>query len=314
MSLCYIPAIPPPRSWPCRPTCRPTSTKSPRLPPSSTSYGRARRLILSCAPSPAAAQAQALNAHVSEAWALNLDPSNNHAQHLSLLCKSPPIVRHSSLLTPSECACLIKSQSKNTSESSLYLNYRVNKQLTTSTSSQSSEAAELIAATRLSAASSLSASSPSGFRSQIPSDNSVLHNSLLPKLKGLLGISENRKWVFEEGAWVRPNSRQIIIRDATTVFYRKGEGVPPHVDGKDLTVLICLKEPGEGGATVFTKEEVAVRPQQGAGILYQSKESMPHFAQVVEDGEKWVLQLLIDFVIRDDEMDGVDYTAGTVYS
>lgn len=92
------------------------------------------------------------------------------------------------------------------------------------------------------------------------------------------------------------------MRDQTTVRYDVGEGVAPHVDGNDATLLVCLQAPEGGGRTVFPEEGVAVKPVQGAAIVYESKRGMLHFAEAVTMGRKWVLQLLIDFRIRADDI------------
>ena len=109
--------------------------------------------------------------------------------------------------------------------------------------------------------------------------------------------------MFEEGAWIRPNSKHVVVRDQTTVWYRQGEGVPPHVDGKDVTVLICLQHPEKGGATVFPEDGLKVPLRRGDCLVYRSKEQLLHYAEAVEQGEKWVLQLLIDCRIRPDEVE-----------
>lgn len=239
-------------------------------------------------------------------WGLTLDPYDRHTSNLSVVHQAPPLLRHAALLTASECEALISSQEGNRTEASLYLNYRVNRDV--ASGSESEEAAALIAATEASAT-AMRANMQSGFRAQVAPNEKGLA-PLLERLQDVLGF-HGRQWVFEEGAWVRPNTRQVVVRDITTVHYNIGEGVAPHVDGKDITVLVCLQEPTAGGRTVFTKENVAVPPKLGAAIIYSSKTQLVHFAEPVSDGEKWVLQLLIDHRIRDDEMD-VDYLTGQV--
>lgn len=274
-------------------------TAVPIVPATATSHARSlcvRRRILA-----------SLHDDVSTEWGLSIDSSRHHASSLSLLHCRPSLLRHSSLLSASECEDLIQTQCHNTDESSLYLNYRVNTEVSTNT--HSTEAAALIATTV--ADSGLQAGQKSGFRTAVSPDHPVLLNSLLPRLSELLGFGE-RKWVFEEGAWVRPNNGQVVVRDVTTVHYKVGEGVAPHVDGKDLTVLVCLQEPQKGGETAFQNEDVDVRQQVGAGIVYSSKKNMTHFARPVVHGEKWVLQLLIDYKVRADEARGVDFATGSV--
>lgn len=241
-------------------------------------------------------------------WGLTLDPYNRHTSNLSVVHQAPPLLRHNALLTASECKALILCQMDNRTEASLYLNYRVNREV--ASGEDSAEAAALIAATEASAT-AMRANMLSGFRAQVTPDEKALA-PLLERLQDVLGF-HGRQWTFAEGAWVRPNRRQVVVRDVTTVHYNVGEGVAPHVDGKDITVLICLKEPIRGGRTVFTKENIAMPPKLGAALIYSSKTQLVHFAEPVSDGEKWVLQLLIDHRIRDDEMD-VDYSTGHVKS
>lgn len=268
-----------------------------------------------------------LRARAASEWGIDFDPHEKHADAVEILtratssdesdCESIPLlVRHCNFLSVEQCESLINIQSKksnSTDEADLYLNFRVNQEVSHSDGQQSNEAAALIAATEISATSSLDAGSRSGFRAQVDPQLPEV-NAVLDKLGELLGFkAKQRKWVFEEGAWVRPNKRQVVVRDVTTVHYERGEGVAPHVDGKDLTILICLYQPELGGDTVFTTQGIAVPPLQGQAILYSSKTAMPHFAQPVEKGVKWVMQLLIDHGVRADELD-VDYATGQVSS
>ena len=55
-----------------------------------------------------------------------------------------------------------------------------------------------------------------------------------PRVLRLLGL-ETRNHRFAEELYFRPDRATVLIRDATVVRYRGGEGVAPHVDGKDCT-------------------------------------------------------------------------------
>ena len=79
---------------------------------------------------------------------------------------------------------------------------------------------------------------------------------------------------------------RVVVRDQTTVRYEVGEGVAPHVDGKHVTVLICLEEPLSGGRTVFPDDGIAVAPKKGCAFVYRSCGELVHFAEAV--GTKWV--------------------------
>lgn len=124
---------------------------------------------------------------------------------------------------------------------------------------------------------------------------------------------EDRAVRFEEGIWHRPNRLSMIIRDQTIVHYEKDEGVAPHVDGKDATLLCYLNdvEEGTGGHTVFPEIGLSVAPRKGTALLYESKEGLLHYSQAITRGEKWILQLLIDFRY-DPSLPTVDWETGKV--
>ncbi len=125
---------------------------------------------------------------------------------------------------------------------------------------------------------------------------------LSPVLQLLGELFPGRKARFAEELWNRPSVHEIIVRDATTVRYFAGEGVASHVDGKDATLLVYLKEPDTGGATVFPDVGLRCAPKAGDALLYESKSGLLHFAEKVGCGEKWVLQLLIDYRVRKDDL------------
>lgn len=111
-----------------------------------------------------------------------------------------------------------------------------------------------------------------------------------------------KRVVFEEALWHRPRTGSIVVRDVTTVRYRENEGVSSHVDGKDLTILIYLQEAAAGGETVFENVQLKFVPTVGQALLYESKRELTHHAAKVRKGEKWVLQLLVDYRVRKDDM------------
>lgn len=247
--------------------------------------------------------------HGSSEWGTVLNiPSEQ--QPIKILNRNPLLLLLPSLIDSAEAHAIIDAQSSNTDEASLYLNYRVNAEL--STDSQSVEAASLIEDTQISQK-ALRADMRSGFRTQVPFQSDVLQ-PVLQKVADALGFkTAQRQWVYNDGLWVRPNKRQVVLRDVTTVHYRVNEGVAPHIDGKDVTVLIGLKPAIKGGRTMFIDENIAVRLNVGDALVYSSKNQLLHFAEAVEAGEKWVLQLLIDCRVRQDELD-VSYETGAVLS
>lgn len=229
-------------------------------------------------------------------------------QSAKILHQDPLLLLLPSFLTQDEITHIINTQSSNTEEASLYLNYRVNTEV--SSESHSNEAAALIADTAM-ANDALRPDMRSGFRAQVPFEHETLQ-PVLEKVAHVLGFSNaSRHWVYNDGPWVRPNRRQVILRDVTTVHYDIAEGVAPHIDGKDITVLIGLQPALKGGRTVFVDENIAIRLNSGDALVYSSKSQMLHYAEPVEQGEKWVLQLLIDCRVRKDELD-VDYETGLV--
>ncbi|PXF40610.1 hypothetical protein BWQ96_09673 [Gracilariopsis chorda] len=240
-------------------------------------------------------------------WGLNIDSHNQFAA-ITALNTDPPLLRVPNFLTPDQCEALIAAQTTKNNESNLYLNYRINQEL--NSADESEEAAQLIQCTDT-ADSYVSSSARSGFRAQVHHNEAALQ-PVLQQLNKLLGF-EQREFVFAEELWIRPTKRTVVIRDVTTVRYYVGEGVPPHVDGKDCTVLICLQEPDHGGRTVFPEDAVWVAQTRGTALVYHSKKQLLHFAEAVEKGTKWVLQLLIDFRVRADELDvHIDYKTGAV--
>ena len=73
-----------------------------------------------------------------------------------------------------------------------------------------------------------------------------------------------------------------VVRDATVVRYREGEGVAPHVDGKDATLLVYLNTCRGGGHTVFPEDGLAFPPRQGGALLYDSRLDLLLYSQSVQ--------------------------------
>lgn len=155
-----------------------------------------------------------------------------------------------------------------------------------------------------------------GRRTRLPRD--ILEELIAPKALSLLGLSHRRLHVAEQ-LYFRPNRAVVILRDATVVRYRKGEGVAPHVDGKDVTLLTYLTSlsQGAGGRTVFPDQGLAFQPLSGDCLIYNSRDDLLHFAEPVrtDSEEKWVMQMLLDFKIAPSEEGGpiVDWETGQLF-
>jgi 2OG-Fe(II) oxygenase superfamily len=245
-------------------------------------------------------------------WSLRPNPAELFS--LTVLNVDPPLLCIEGFLSELECDKLIETQRRDGNECDLYLNYRVNSELEAKTETRrSEEAGKLIDAWDLEF-DALTAGDRSGFRTQIDPTCDAFQ-PIVRKAQALLGL-EDRDVVFSEKLWVRPSKRVFCIRDQTAVHYQTGEGVSPHVDGNDATVLIYLSggtdlSEDPGGATCFPEVGLRVKPKRGMALLYWSKHHLLHYAEKVRVGEKWICQLLIDFRVRSDEPD-VDWETGRV--
>jgi len=151
-----------------------------------------------------------------------------------------PILEIPNFLSPEECRFLrdwaFHAIENGADECDDYLNYRVNQEVDASGASKEGRA--LLADISV-AQESLSAENKGGFRVRL--DTKLIEDMLKTRILTLLDMP-GRNFVFEEGQWIRPDPRSVVIRDQTVVLYRQGDGVPPHVDGKDGTLLVYLND------------------------------------------------------------------------
>ena len=207
-------------------------------------------------------------------------------------------------LSDAECAQIIEAARGDDVEvCEEYLNHRVNEDGAVATSGYSEEQAQ--------EALEWSDGATSGLRVRMPSD---ILDLVAPKALSLLGLS-HRNYRFKEELYYRPDRATVIVRDATVVRYREGEGVAPHVDGKDATLLVYLNTCRGGGHTVFPEDGLAFPPRQGGALLYDSRLDLLHYAAPVHAGhEKWILQLLIDHRLPPghEHMPLVDWDTGAI--
>lgn len=214
--------------------------------------------------------------------------------NMEVVHKSPPLFRIPNFLTPEECEQLIQAAIQNGEEATEYLNARVNSEV--KGAQNMPERASGYSEEATNEAVEWSGGATSGLRRRLPRD---AFRMLDERILAMLGeVAEGREIDMVEAIYVRPDARTVIVRDATLVHYTAGEGVAPHVDGKDATLLCYLNEmgPGAGGRTVFPEVKVAAAPKLGDALLYDSRKDLLHFAEPVAAGhEKWVMQLLIDF-------------------
>jgi hypothetical protein len=316
--------------------------------------GPAPRATASRAAQGARARARLVDVQVDPAalaaWGLRppvLEPGTDEfARAATPLNANPPAFAIDNFLSAAECAMVIelakRQRAAGTAESDLYLNYRVNREVESGGggdgASGSAEARKLIEGQELSEA-QLSANAPSGFRvfmgalaealeagdgtadaaaadaaAAASVDAAKLGAALGGRLLRLLGLPR-RRLRLAEGIWVKPDRRYVIVRDLTVVHYRAGEGVAPHVDGKDATVLVYLNEvaEGQGGRTVFVEDGFASRPRAGRALIYWSKHDLLHYSEALGSGDKWIMQFLIDFKHKDTGSGPyVDFTTGRV--
>lgn len=228
---------------------------------------------------------------------------------------APPILELPNFLSATECHT-IREWAKyaidhGADECTEYLNARVN--LEVDASGTSDEGRTLIDEFDLEET-TLAAHHRGGFRIRL--DPSFVTGMLQERLLSVLTMPR-REFVFEEGAWIRPTPKTVVVRDQTVVFYGPGNGVPPHVDGKDGTLLVYLSNvpEGVGGRTVFPEDGFAQRPVEGTALLYRSKNELLHYSEAMTSAhEKWIMQLLLDF--NHDYAPGdviTDFRTGTSY-
>eukprot|EP00594_Rhizosolenia_setigera_P018684 CAMPEP_0178960498 /NCGR_PEP_ID=MMETSP0789-20121207/13001_1 /TAXON_ID=3005 /ORGANISM="Rhizosolenia setigera, Strain CCMP 1694" /LENGTH=340 /DNA_ID=CAMNT_0020643861 /DNA_START=44 /DNA_END=1066 /DNA_ORIENTATION=+ len=247
-----------------------------------------------------------------------------HFPHGHQKLTDPPILELPDFLSLEECQIIkswaLEAIDNGAEECDEYLNARVNSEVEETGSSQ--EGQDLLGEFDLDEKGLLSASDRGGFRIRLDENfvKGMLRDRLLTLLRKDTKDKEEKEtqFVFEEGQWIRPTPHTIVIRDQTVVFYGPGNGVPPHVDGKDFTLLVYLSDvpEGVGGRTVFPEDNFSQTPKQGTALLYRSKDELLHYSEAMtsEDHDKWIMQLLIDY--NHDYKAGdliVDYKTGQSY-
>lgn len=242
--------------------------------------------------------------HIERAWGTRPDVSNFPGANFPLQAdnhynddpNAPVILELPKFLSLGECAFVrnwaTEAIEAGADECDEYLNARVNNEVDSNGASQEGKA--LIDEFDLDE-STLSAAHKGGFRIRL--DQDLIQTLLRDRILDVLGMP-GRSFVFEEGAWIRPTPRTIVVRDQTIVFYGPGNGVPPHVDGKDGTLLVYLSDvpEGVGGRTVFPEDGFAQTPVEGTALLYRSKTELLHYSEAMTGcSEKWIMQLLLDY-------------------
>jgi hypothetical protein len=250
----------------------------------------------------------AMTRHVEKMWGTRPNLSNFPLANFALGSVDqpdvPPILELPQFLSQAECR-FIREWAQQAIEDGApecdeYLNYRVNQEINQDGSTAEGKALiEEHLGQRDGGSSSpppaLTAENRGGFRIRL--DDQLVERILKDRLLDVLDMP-SRKLVFEEGAWIRPSPRTLVVRDQTVVFYSGGDGVPPHVDGKDGTLLLYLADVREdvGGRTVFSEDGFAQTPVEGTALLYRSKTELLHYSEAMKAGEeKWIMQLLLDY-------------------
>ena len=257
-----------------------------------------------------AAQSESLSEGLSRsAWEGKAPAIEKYA--MKILHESPPMFRLPNFLTPAECDALITAAIENSEEATEYLNARVNSEV--NGASQIPQLATGYSQEASNEAVEWSGGATSGLRRRLPREALYMLDERVLSMLGEVATGRDLKMVIDQ-IYIRPDERTVIIRDATVVHYKAGEGVAPHVDGKDATLLCYLNDvpEGGGGRTVFPEVNVSSTPKRGDALLYDSRKDLLHFAEPVAEGhEKWVMQLLIDFkFVKQAGGMHVDFTTG----
>ncbi len=87
-----------------------------------------------------------------------------------------------------------------------------------------------------------------------------------------------------------------IVRDQSIVHYRENEGIPPHMDDTKHTILCYLNDVDidSGGRTIFPENDIYISPKKGTVVIYSSIWDLLHYSEKIKEGEKWIMQLLVD--------------------
>lgn len=274
--------------------------------------GRSQRALLACAAGAVVGGAESLQEGLARSAWEGRAPAID-AFGMNIVHNSPPMFRIPNFLTPEECDALIAAAIENSEEATEYLNARVNSEVTGASSipelatGYSQEASD--------EAVEWSGGATSGLRRRLPREALRMLDERVLGVLGEVATGRELNMVLDQ-IYIRPDERTVIVRDATVVHYKEGEGVAPHVDGKDATLLCYLNDlpEGAGGRTVFPEVKVASTPRRGDALLYDSRKDLLHFAEPVAKGhEKWVMQLLIDFkFVKQAGGMHVDFTTGAV--
>ena len=184
--------------------------------------------------------------------------------NMEVVHQNPAVFRIPGLLSPDECDALIEDAVRNSEEATEYLNARVNNEVQGGDSDAGSGYSEEAA----NQAMQWSGGATSGMRLRLSESSLRLIEERVLALLGDAVTGRQLKMVRDQ-IWVRPDDRTVIVRDATVVHYKAGEGVAPHVDGKDATLLCYLNDVpvGGGGRTVFPEVNVASVPTKGNALL-----------------------------------------------
>lgn len=188
-----------------------------------------------------------------------------------------------------------KDKENNNDLDSTYMNYIINEEV--DNNSQSNFSKFILSKYNIDKE-HLDETSRGGFRCFLPSNELVCMQydniNLFEKLIQIIGY--DRQDVTFPDLIQDDIFDKSIVRDQSIVHYRENEGIPPHMDDTKHTILCYLNDVdiNSGGRTIFPENDIYISPKKGTVVIYSSIWDLLHYSEKIKEGEKWIMQLLID--------------------